>query len=185
MTTEIQITTADELLHMPDDGKRRELVLGEVREMTPAGHEHGRLAMSFAVPLATYVREHDLGAVYAAETGFVLAKNPDTVRAPDAAFVARERLAAVGKGTGYFPGAPDLAVEVISPGDTYAEVEAKVDDWLAAGCRMVVVVSPRNRTLKVLRSVTEITVLTADDVFDGGDVLPGFRLPLAAIFADL
>lgn len=184
MTTEIQSTTADELLRLPDDGKRRELVLGEVLEMTPAAFEHGRVTVAITLPLGQYVRDNGLGVVCAAETGFRLTENPDTVRAPDVAFVAQDRLALAQGKRGYFPGAPDLAVEVISPGDAYAEVEAKVDDWLAAGCRMVVVVNPHNRTLKVYRSVTDLTVLTADGTFDGGDVLPGFRLPVAQLFPE-
>jgi Uma2 family endonuclease len=85
---------------------------------------------------------------------------------------------------GYFPGAPDLAIEVVSPGDTYSEVEAKVEEWLDHGCRMVVVTNPRNRTLKVYRSRTAVTVLTTDDTFDGSDVVPGFRLPVRRIFPD-
>ena len=111
-----------------------------------------------------------------------MAQNPDTVRAPDAAFVARERLGLATTKTGYFPGPPDLAVEVISPGDAYTEVEEKVDAWLDAGCRMVVLISPRNRTLKVYRTRTDITVLTTEDAFDGGDLLPGFLLPVRRIF---
>jgi Uma2 family endonuclease len=148
--------------------------------MTPSGFEHGCVIINFTVPLGCFVKENALGVVSAAETGFLLATDPDTVRAPDIAFVARERLGSVAKG--YFPGAPDLAVEVISPGDTYSEVEDKVEAWLDAGCRMVVVVNPRNRTLKVYRTRTDVVVLTVDDSFDGGDVLPGFKLPVRQIF---
>jgi Uma2 family endonuclease len=180
MSTRIELVTADELLHMPDDGLRRELIAGEIKEMTPSGSEHGWVAMKFSGPLNLFVEENDLGAVFAAETGFVLATDPDTVRAPDVAFVARERVELVAKG--YFPGAPDLAVEVISPSDTYSEVEDKVGAWLDAGCRMVVVVNPRNRTLKVYRTRTDVAVLTVDDSFDGGDIVPGFQLPVRRIF---
>ncbi len=134
---------------MPDDGDRHELIRGELRTVTPAGHPHGRIAMRFAWPLAQYVEERRLGAVYAAETGFLLASDPDTVRAPDVAFVRRERVAEVGETGGYLPGAPDLAVEVISPGDTYTGVEGKVTEWLQAGARMVIVVDPPNRAVKV------------------------------------
>jgi Uma2 family endonuclease len=183
MSTHTDLKTADDLLRMPDDGMRRELVAGELREMAPAGHEHGRVTMKLAGPLALYVDQHNLGAVFAAETGFLLAQDPDTVRAPDVALVVRERLTAAPPGPGYFPGPPDLAVEVISPGDTYSEVEATVEQWLDAGSRMVVVVNPRSRTLKVHRSVTEIMVLTDTDTWDGGDVVPGFRIPFASIFA--
>ena len=182
MSTRTQLITADELLRMPDDGNRRELVSGELREMTPAGHEHGRYTMRFSVPLGQHVDDNNLGVVYAAETGFQLSTNPDTVRAPDVAFVSRERAASVSAGPGYFPGAPDLAVEVVSPGDTYAEVESKVEDWLRAGCRLVVVVNPRNQTLKTCRALTDIAVLTVDDTLDAGDVVPGFRLPVRKVF---
>ncbi len=183
MSSDISHITADELLRMPDDGVRRELVRGELREMTPAGHTHGRIAMRFSGPLEQFVRENDLGEVYAAETGFLLARNPDTVRAPDVAFVTRERAAAVGDVGGYFPGAPELAVEVVSPSDTYAEVESKVEDWIRAGCRMVVVINPKSRTVKVRRTVTDVTVLTIEDVLDGTDVVPGWRLPIRYLFS--
>jgi Uma2 family endonuclease len=182
MTTDAKHMTARDLLRLPDDGIRRELVQGELREMPPSGHTHGRVAMRFSWPLGQFVDEHDLGEVYAAETGFLLAEDPDTVRGADAAFVARERVTQVEDDRGYFPGAPDLAVEVISPGDRYAEVEAKVEEWLDAGCRMVVVVNPRNRTVKVYRGMTDITVLTGDDSFDGEEVVPGFRLALPRLF---
>lgn len=184
MSTRVHLKTADELLRMPEDGKLRELIEGELREMSPSGHEHGRVTMRFSGPLALYVDQHHFGAVYAAETGFLLARDPDTVRGPDVAFVNRERLASAPRGRGYFPGAPDLVVEVVSPGDTYSDVEAKVEQWLHAGSRVVVVVNPRNRTLKVHRSITDVTVLTMADTFDGGEVVPGFRLPVARIFPE-
>jgi Uma2 family endonuclease len=184
VSTHTELKTAEDLLGMPDDGMRRELVAGELREMAPSGHEHGRVTMRLSSPLALHVDEHGLGAVYAAETGFLLARDPDTVRAPDIAFVRSDRLATAPSGRGYFPGAPDLAVEVISPGDTYSEVEAKVEEWLNAGTQMVVVVNPRNRTLKVHRSRTEIAVLTDADTFDGGDVVPGLRLAVSRVFPE-
>jgi Uma2 family endonuclease len=174
--------TAGELLRMPDDGSRYELVRGELRKMTPAGSAHGRVAMNVGTALNNHVKAHDLGAVYAAETGFVLSKDPDTVRAPDVAFVGRTRLEAVGEVEGFWPEAPDLAVEVVSPGDTYAEVEEKVFDWLAAGTKMVVVVNPRKRTATVYRSSTDIIALAEDAVLDAGDVVPGLKLPLREVF---
>lgn len=174
--------TADELLRMPDDGRRYELVRGELRTMTPAGHTHGRVAMRLSWPLAQYVEANGLGVVYAAETGFLLARDPDTVRAPDVAFVRRERVEMVGDAEGYWPGAPDLAVEVISPSDAYAEVESKVTEWFRAGARMVIVVNPDNRTTKVYRGATDVTVLTEDGEIDGADVVPGWRLPVRELF---
>src|SRR5918998_5254427 len=138
-----QQVTADELLHMPDDGFRYELIRGELRRMPLAGNVHGGATASFAWRLALHVEENRLGTVYAAGTGFRIGTDPDTVRAPDVAFVSRERVEAVGEVEGYWPGAPDLAVEVISPDDSHVEVESKVFDWLEAGTKMVLAVNPR------------------------------------------
>jgi Uma2 family endonuclease len=150
------LITAEELLYMPDSGLRRELILGEIRETPPSGFEHGCIAANFACALSTFVRDRCLGSVLIADPGFILATNPDTVRAPDVAFVVRDRVAALRRPRGYFPGSPDLAVEVISPTDTYSEVVETVETWLAAGCCMVVVANPRNRSLKVFRSRADV-----------------------------
>jgi Uma2 family endonuclease len=182
MTVTHESVTAEDLLRMPDDGLRRELVRGEVRTMAPAGSVHGRIAMNLGWSLAHHVRTNGLGVVYAAETGFKLSSNPDTVRAPDVAFVSRERVDEVGEVEGYWPAAPDLAVEVVSPNDAYSEVEEKVVDWLRAGTRMVVVVEPRSRTISVRTSLAEARVLSEGDVLDGGDAVPGWSLPVAEIF---
>src|SRR5215207_4926141 len=158
-----QQVTADELLHLPDDGFRYELVRGELRRMTPAGNVHGRVAMSFAWRLARHVEENRLGTVYAAETGFRLATDPDTVRAPDVAFVSRARTDEVGDVEEFWPGAPDLAVEVVSPSDAFTDVVEKVSEYLAAGCRMIVVVDPRGRSATVYRPHSDARWLTEDD----------------------
>ncbi|MBA2511959.1 MAG: Uma2 family endonuclease [Actinomycetota bacterium] len=174
--------TAEELLRIPDDGLRRELVRGEVRTMAPAGNVHGRIAIDVSTPLDQYVRAHDLGVVFAAETGFKIAGNPDTVRAPDAAFVRRERVEAVGEVEGYWPEAPDLAVEVVSPNDLFAEVEEKVADWLAAGTRVILVVNPRARTAVVRLSEKVARILSEEEILDGGQVVPGWTLSVADVF---
>jgi Uma2 family endonuclease len=174
--------TADQLLEIPDDGLRRELVRGEVRVMSPAGRSHGRVALRLGSRLGQYVDAHGLGEAYAAETGFRVFSDPDTVLAPDASFVRRERLQELGAAEGLLPGAPDLAVEVLSPRDSFDEVEEKVFEWLAAGCRMVVVVNPRQRTATVYRSPSDFVRLTEADVLDGGDVVPGWTLPLRELF---
>lgn len=179
---ETRIVTAEELLHFADDGYRYELVRGEVRRMSPSGARHGVLAARVAELLGAHVRVHGLGAVMGAETGFVLASHPDTVRAPDAAFVTRERIERTGLTEGFFPGAPDLAVEVISPSDRYTEVEDKALGWLAAGSRMVLVVDPRRRSVTVYRSPADIRVLTGGEAIDGGDVVEGWHPPLAEVF---
>jgi Uma2 family endonuclease len=183
METVRRQVTAEELLRMPDDGFRYELVRGELRKMPPAGSVHGRVAMNIGTALNNHVKAHDLGTVYAAETGFRLATDPDTVRAPDVAFVRRERLEMVGEVEGYWTGAPDLAVEVISPNDSHVEVEEKVFDWLEAGTEVVLAINPRRRSVTLYRSQSDITILTGTDVLDGGDVVPSFQLALQEIFA--
>jgi Uma2 family endonuclease len=121
--------------------------------------------------------------IHVVATGFTLATDPDTVRAPDVAFVSRERIEAVGEVEGYWPGAPDLAVEVISPNDSHVEVAEKVFDWLEAGTKMVLAVNPRRRSVSLYRSQSDITILIGTDVLDGGDVVPGFQLTLREMFA--
>ncbi len=182
MTTATTIT-AEELLQLPDNGKRRELVRGEVREMAPAGDEHGELAMTIGSELSQHVKAKGLGRVYAAETGFIIARNPDTVRAPVAAFVRQEVIDATGRLRGFRSGAPDLAIEVISPGDSYTEVKEKVLEWLEAGCRMVVTIDPRRRIVTVYRSRHDIEILTEEDTLSGGEVVEGWELPLSVLFA--
>jgi Uma2 family endonuclease len=181
-TTITKLVTADELLAMPDDGWRYELVKGELIRIAPAGFQHGEVAMNIGAPLHEYVKRNNLGRVYAAETGFILTQDPDTVRAPDAAFIRRDRVEKVRRVKGYGIGPPDLAVEVVSPGDTVREVTAKAAEWLEAGARMVWVVSPKLRTVTIYRSLTDIAVITEKDTLDGGDVVPGFQIPVAEIF---
>lgn len=182
-TATISTITAKELLQLPDNGMRRELVRGEVREFALADAEHGELAMAIGWRLGHHVETRQLGNAYAAGTGFILARNPDTVRAPDAAFVRQEVIDATGRLMGFRPSAPDLAIEVISPGDVYQDVEDKVMEWLEAGCRMVVVINPRRHTVTVYRSRTDIVILTEEDTLQGGDVVAGWEVPVAELFA--
>jgi Uma2 family endonuclease len=183
MSATMTLVTAEELIRMPDDGYRYELIKGEVQRMPPTGGEHGAITMSLGFLLNAHVRKNNLGVVFAAETGFKIASDPDTVRAPDAAFVRRERIPPEGIPKGYWPGAPDLAVEVVSPNDTYTEVEEKVFEWLDAGAQMVVVVNPRRRAVTVYRSREQITALGEGSTLGGGDVLPGFTCQVSELFA--
>ena len=182
MRTAKTLTTADELFAMPDDGFRYELVKGELRRMPPSGSEHGAIVVNFAVLVGQFVKANAFGVVFAAETGFRLASDPDTVRAPDLAFVRRERIPEGGIPREFWTGAPDLVVEVVSPGDRYTEVEEKAQDWLDTGTRMVVVVNPRTRTVTVYHSPTEVIRLTESDLFNGDDVLPGFTCRVSEFF---
>ena len=140
--------------------------------------------MELASPLQVFVKKKRLGKIYASETGFVLTTNPDTVRAPNIAFIRQERVNEVGRSKGFWIGPPDLAVEVISPSDTVGEVEDKVHMWLERGTRLVWVVSPKLCNVTVYRSLTDIEALTEKDTLDGGDVVPGFQIPIAEIFAE-
>ena len=182
MALPARIYTADDLERMPNDGWRYELVRGELRKAPLREHEHGRIGGTVAGTLGCYILQHKLGTAFSAGTGFVLARNPDTVRAPDMAFVVQERINTPASKEGYWPGAPDLAVEVISPGDSYAEVEAKVADWLNAGTRMVIVINPRTRWVTVYRAGNSVQVYKEDDVLDAGDVVPGWTMPVREIF---
>jgi len=180
-STTSRLVTAHELLALPDDGYRYELVKGELIRMSPAGYRHGKVTMKLAGPLYSHVTRNNLGTVHAAETGFKLESDPDTVRAPDIAFVALDR-EPDDEVTGYWDGAPDLAVEVLSPNDRPRNVEPKVRQWLATGARMVWVVSPELRTVTVYRSPDRIDVLTEKDKLSGEDVVPGFEIRVADVF---
>ena len=182
MTIAHKPVTAEELLMMPDNGQRTELLRGEVRYMAPAGNIHGKIAIKVGSRLLQYVEDNGLGTVYAAETGFKISSDPDTVRAPDVAFVSRERVEEIGDVEGFWPGAPDLVVEVVSPSDLYTEVEEKVLSWLEAGSRMVLVVDSGNKTVSVRLHQSEVRILTEGDKLQGGDVVPGWELPVAEVF---
>ena len=182
VTIQARQITSEELLNMPDDGFRHELVRGELRKMPPAGSEHGHVAINIGTSLNNHVRANGLGRVYAAETGFKVASNPDTVRAPDVAFVSRDRVEDAGHVAGFWPGAPDLAVEVVSPGDTHAQVVEKALAWLEAGCSLVLVADPERRTVTSYRSLDDIHILTEGNAIDGADVVSGWDLSITEIF---
>jgi len=173
------LMTAEELLHTSLPDRRTELVKGILVVREPAGDRHGRVTVNLTIRLGTYVERAAAGQLFAAETGFTLSRAPDTVRAADIAFVRRERLPEPIPG---FPElAPDLVVEVLSPGDRPGEVLAKVADWLFAGVRLVWVVDPERRLARVYRPDGSETIVPADGALDGEDVLPGFSCPLASI----
>jgi Uma2 family endonuclease len=182
MVTAAKIVTAEDLLHLPAADQRYELVQGVLRTMPPASGDHGMIAMRLGWRLGQYVETHGLGITQAAETGYLLATNPDTVRAPDLAFVRQDRIATM-RTPGFWRGAPDLVAEVISPGDLYDDVTEKVWDWLEAGTRLVWVLNPRRRQITVYRSRDSVRILTDDDTLDGEDVVPGWSAPVRDLFA--
>jgi len=174
--------TAEQLMRLPSRGKRYELKRGKLLMMTPAGALHGRVVMALGVLLHVYASQHKLGQVFAAETGFKIHVDPDTVRAPDIAFVAKERVPPAGVPRGYWELAPDLVVEVVSPNDSAADVQDKIEEWLNAGVRRVWVVYPDTQTIHIYRSLKEVNVLKPGDRLDGEDVLPGFSCAVEEIF---
>jgi Uma2 family endonuclease len=177
--------TSEILQHMPDDGWRYELVQGRLVRMPPTGYEHGRISAILASQLQRFIELHPLGDVLGAETGFILSREgePDTVLAPDAAFVSSQRSPAR-DATGFARLAPDLVVEVVSPGQTRSQMEAKARLYLAAGVRLIWIVWPDSRTVDVWRAGEDIgTPFTEDDDLTGENVLPGLTIAVRDIFA--
>ena len=175
-----EIRTAEQLLRNPHIG-RCELIRGVLHMMSPSNPRHGVIAGRLARVIGNHVESERLGTYFGAEAGFQLSENPDTVRAPDVAFVRSGRPEASYRG--FYPGAPDLAVEVLSPDDRPGYVREKVAEWLEAGARAVWVVDPRDRTVTVHEPRQTAKRLGEAETLRGGEVLPGFELPVAAIFA--
>lgn len=180
MATTTQLMTAEEFWNYPSS-RWCELIDGVPIEMCPAGFEATTIAGTIAWLVSSHARPLDLGYVLT-DPGVILRRNPDAVRAPDVAFIRAGRIPPEGMPKAFSDIVPDLIVEVVSPGDTAAEVQAKVREWLEAGARLVWVVYPNDRTVNVIRSLQDREVLAATDTLDGGDVLPGFACSVAEMF---
>lgn len=175
-----RLVGVEEFARLPDDGVPRELVNGVVRTMAPAGGLHGELGNNLSYEVTAHVRRNRLGAVFTAETGFRLRRDPDTVRAPDVAFVRAERLAAA-RVPGFPELAPDLVAEVVSPHDRAVDVNEKALAWVDAGVRLVWVVDGANRSVTV-HSGSATVLLRENDSLNGADVLPGFSLRVSDLW---
>ncbi|UCF21548.1 MAG: Uma2 family endonuclease [Gemmatimonadota bacterium] len=180
MTATDKLMTADELAATSIPDKQVELVRGRLLVREPPGTRHGAVSANLAFELGAFVRKEDLGQVFAQDTGFKIASDPDTVRGPDVAFVARERLDRI-PDRGYAELAPDLVVEFLSPDDRPGDVLAKIGEYLAAGTRTAWLIDPRRREARVFRADGSVSVIGEDTALDGEDVLPGFSCPLRAI----
>lgn len=176
-----KLMTAAELYELPDT-ERFELIRGELVEMAPPGFDHGDIASELISRLRMYAREHDLGRV-STESGFLLEHDPDLVLAPDVAFVRADRLPPRDERRGYLPLAPDLVVEVISPSDRAGQVLAKVNLYLTSGVPLLWLVDPEAQTVTVFTPDSPARVLSAPDTLTGGEVLPGFELPIHELFS--
>lgn len=182
------LMTADQLLLYDAHGMRAELVRGRLVVREPAGYQHGSIAARVLVRIALFLEQeqqaragaHPLGEVLAAETGFTLQRQPDTVRAPGVAFVAWGRIPT--STAGFVEMAPDLAVEVLSPGDRPGDVLSKVADWLTAGTTLVWVIDPVRRVVRVYRADGSEAIVDEWSAVVGDDTLPGFSMPLASLF---
>jgi Uma2 family endonuclease len=180
MSTTTHHMTAEEFIKL-DDGYSHELVKGELLTMSPAGAEHGAVIMNLAVPLALHVKTNRLGIVFGAETGFTLERAPDTVLAPDIAFIRKEKMGTLSKG--YREGPPDLAVEVISSGESKKKIETKTARWLQFGTLTVWLVNPQTKTVEVRPTTGEKKILSEQDVLTGEPLVPGFSIPVAEVFS--
>jgi Uma2 family endonuclease len=188
MSTTTRLITADELLVMPHRDEHGnhcllELIRGEVRRMSPTGITHGVFCNELGIEIGGFVKANDLGVVCGAETGFIVERDPDSVLGADVAFISHERLAKIENPDKFGPFAPDLAVEVLSPGNRPGEITEKVALYFGAGARAVWVFNPKKRTTAVYASPTDVCILSENDTLDGGEVLPGFTLELSKLFA--
>ena len=175
---ESRLLTAEEASQVTVPGKSFELVRGRLVVMEPPSTEHGRIQANISFVLSSFVRMRDLVAVFGQDTGFKIASNPDTVRGPDVSFAVKERLAELPT-RGYAAFAPDLVIEIVSPGDRPGELLAKIGDWLDAGARLAWVIDPQRQEARVYRPDGSLTLIAADGSLDGEDVLPGFSASLS------
>lgn len=178
--------TAEQLIRMPEPEGKRELVDGRIIDMAPAGGDHGEAQVNASVPLSLWNRQHKLGRVFV-ETGFIFARNPDLVRSPDVSFLRNDHLPAGADTSKFIEAAPDLAVEVKSPGDTMPELRSKAAEYLQFGVSLVWLVNLQHREIEIFRPDAPPTTLPTtlpvtlgeNDTLDGGDVLPGFTCKVA------
>jgi Uma2 family endonuclease len=177
-----RLLTADDLLRLYSQGVRGELIRGVLCETMPTGREHGQIVVNLAAELRAFVKPRRLGILTASDSGVWLERDPDTVREPDIAFFAAQKLPLDERVRGYAEVVPDLVVEVASPGDGRREINGKARMWLKFGARLVWVVHPERRTVDVHRANHPVMMLSDADALDGLDVLPGFRCPVGEVF---
>ena len=180
--TETKLITGEELAAMGDIGPS-ELIEGRIVPTTPTGDEHGGCEGNFYAALRAFVQSHKLGKVRVGEVGMYIRRNPDTVRAADVLFISNERYAQK-KSTGFLDVAPDLIVEVLSPGDSWSDVTQKLRDYFSIGVRLVWIADPQTRAVYAYRSLTDVREFTEHDDLPGDDVLPGFSAEVAQLFEE-
>ncbi len=179
------IVTAEELTHLADSGKKYELIDGELITMSPAKPDHSWIGSELAFLIKAFIDDRGMGEVFPGDTGFQLSQFPDTVLAPDVSFVSSDRLPSLDEWQGFFPFAPDLAVEIFSPSNTAQEMAGKVRRYFAAGSTMVVIVDPRLKIVDVNFLNSTSVRLQSGDKLDLGDVIPGLLIPVSSLFRRL
>ena len=176
------LLTADDLLALPEDGVQYELVEGELISMSPSGSPAAIIALNVGAEVRAFVKPRKLGVCGGADWGFRLSSDPDTVRSPDCSFVRADRISAAGIAPGFFPGAPDLALEVLSPSNRMRAILEKVEDYLAAGTRLVWVLDPDKRVAHIFRPDRAPVRVGEHGSLSGEDVLPDFTLALSEVW---
>ncbi len=181
-TNKTKLLTAEDLLRLSSQGVKGELINGVLHETVAVGKVHARIAIRMGGEFDRHARRHRLGQVGGTDGGVLIERNPDTVREPDVYFVSAERLPLDDDSDGYLEVMPELVVEIVSPNDRERDVAEKISMWLEHGVSMALEVRPAERTIAIHRPGVPAVTLTGEDVLDGGDVLPGFSLPLSEIF---
>ena len=174
--------SGEELLELGDIGPC-ELVEGRIVMMTPAGAEHSGREFKIGLKIHNFDQDRS-GRVLVGEVGIFTRRNPDTVRGADVAFISHERYARRKRKQGYLDVAPELVVEILSPDDRPGEIKRKIEEYFACGVLLVWVADPRKKTVRVYRSPTDVVTLRAGDILTGGEVLPGFEVPVASLFEE-
>jgi Uma2 family endonuclease len=183
MATTEKLLTAEEYEQLPNDGKRYELIDGELREMAPTVNWHGEVETNLTTLLHTHIRAHSLGRVSCGEVLFIVRRNPDRVRAADIAFIRQDRVPPLEARQHILEVIPDLVVEILSKSDTIEEISDKIDDWLKAGVQMLWIVDPFRRTMTIYQPGRDPSLLGEHGTLEGDPVVPGFRCAVAEIFA--
>jgi Uma2 family endonuclease len=181
MSLASKLVVAEEFFELPDDGLRRELIEGQIHIMSPASYRHGYVEHNLSGEIYIYSKKHRTGQGFDGDTGFLIARNPDTVLAPDCAYVRRERIKDVERRRGFCGAYPDLAAEVISPSETKQEVSEKVNRWIAAGVEVVWVIDPELRQATIYEGGSVKTV-GEDDLLTAESLMPGFSVRLGDLF---
>ncbi len=172
--------TGEELAALGDIG-RTELIKGEIIYLMPTGHPHGFYEGNITGFLFAFVKKHKLGRVLPGEVGIYTQRRPDTVRGADVAFISHERFAQV-QSKSFLDVCPELIVEVMSPDDTWSEVNDKLAEYFAVAAKLIWIVDPRKQRIHLYRSLTDLEVLSVQDTLTGGEVLPGFQVAVAELF---